>query len=347
VSARPLVIGPRGRLLVVKTSSLGDVIHATPCLRALRRAFPEAHITMAVDRAFAAVVAHDPNLDALVETRTSLWGPLRLPWAAMLQLARGGGVDAALDLQGTRGSAALVYASRARWMGGRGGVRPGWQLTCLPDLGRHAVEACAEIVMAAGVAVTELAPAVHLAESDDRALAATLREHGLPAEGYLVVSPFSRWASKQWPAERYARLIVALREHDAIPVVLAGDRSETDAADRLLRLLPPDAATSLVGVLPLAQALCLYRRARLLLAGDCGPLHAAAALGTPAVALFGPTLPERTGPWGPGHVVVQRSRPASHHAYRRDREGRHIRAIDVDSALAAVLSALAAVRGAA
>jgi heptosyltransferase I len=342
VSAPSLAVRPGGRLLVVKTSSLGDVIHATPCLKALRSAFPAARIVMAVDRAFAAAVAHNPNLDELVETRMSLRGPLRLPWAALLRLWRGARFDAALDLQGTRGSAALVYASRARWQGGRGSVRPGWQLACRPDLGRHAVEVCAEVTAAAGVAVAELEPRVFLAETDERALVATLRGRGLPVGGFVVVSPFSRWASKEWPRERWAKLIVALREREPVTVLLAGDRSEVSGAERLLALLPDGAAASLVGALPLAQALCLYRRARLLVAGDCGPLHAAAAVGTQVVALFGPTLPERTGPWGAGHLVVQKARPASHHAYRTDREGRHIGAIDVDTALSAVLSALAA-----
>jgi heptosyltransferase-1 len=341
VSASPLAVRPGGRLLVVKTSSLGDVIHATPCLKALRRAFPEARIAMAVDRAFAAAVEHNPNLDELVETHVRLRGPLRLPWAALLRLWRGGGFDASLDLQGTRGSAALVYASRARWQGGRGSARPGWQLACRPDLGRHAVEVCAEVAAAAGVQVSDPNPEVFVAGSDDRALATVLRDRGLPDSGFLVVSPFSRWASKEWPLERWARLIVALRERESVAVLLTGSRSEAGGAERLLGLLPEGSAASLVGALPLAQSLCLYRRARLLLAGDCGPLHAAAALGTQVVALFGPTLPERTGPWGAGHVVVQKARPCSHYAYRTDSERRHMRAIDVDSVVATVLSALA------
>ena len=344
MSVERLAVRAGGRLLVVKTSSLGDVIHATPCLRAMHGAFPSVEISMAVDSRFAAVVAHNPNVAAVIEARPRLRGPLRLPWGALLRLARRGGFDAALDLQGTRGSAALVYASRARWKGGRGTTRPGWQLVFRPDLSRHAVRVCADITAAAGIEVAELEPEVFVAARDDEALAASLRARGLPGEGFLVVNPFSRWPAKDWPVERYAELIAAVRAHHAVPIVVTGDRDEVSAARRLLDLLPAGAATSLVGALPLAQALCLYRRALLMVTGDSGPMHAAAALRTPVIALFGPTLPERTGPWGEGHIVIQKSRPASHHAYRSPGEGRHMRAIEVETVVEAVTAALASLR---
>jgi heptosyltransferase-1 len=344
MSSVPLTVPPGGRLLVVKTSSLGDVIHATPCLRAIRRSFPEAQVAMAVDRRFVDAVAHNPHLDAVVETLPSLRGPLRLPWGAVVRLLREARPAAALDLQGTRGSAALVYASRARWQGGRGGPRPGWQLVCRPAPDRHAVRVCADIVTAAGIEVTDLGPELFPSVSDDEALLGVLRERLLPPSGFALVNPFSRWPSKEWPLARYAQLIVALRAQHPIPVVLAGGSDERRGAELLLGMLPAGAATSLVGALSLGQALCLYRRALLMVTGDSGPMHAAAALGTPVVALFGPTLPERTGPWGEGHVVIQERRPASHHAYRRDRAGIHIRAIAVDTVAAAVSAVVASLR---
>jgi ADP-heptose:LPS heptosyltransferase len=102
------------------------------------------------------------------------------------------------------------------------------------------------------------------------------------------------------------------------------------------------AGIGVVGGLPLEESLALFRRARLMVTGDTGPMHCAAALGVPVIALFGPTWPERTGPWGPGHRIIQRSRPPTHHAFRTDLEGRHIRAIDVATVHRAVLDALTA-----
>jgi ADP-heptose:LPS heptosyltransferase len=98
--------------------------------------------------------------------------------------------------------------------------------------------------------------------------------------------------------------------------------------------------SSLAGRLALGEALCLIRRARLMVSCDSGPMHAAAALGTPVVALFGPTLPEYTGPWGARHRVVQASRPRDHHAFRSDRGRRHMEALGVQAVAAAVQEAL-------
>jgi ADP-heptose:LPS heptosyltransferase len=100
--------------------------------------------------------------------------------------------------------------------------------------------------------------------------------------------------------------------------------------------------SSLAGCVSLGEALCLFRRARLMISCDSGPLHAAAALGTPVVALFGPTLPEHTGPWGPGHRVVQASRPTHHHAYRRDHGRQYMGALGVQAVADAVQGALRA-----
>ena len=140
--------------------------------------------------------------------------------------------------------------------------------------------------------------------------------------------------------ERYRDLVDRLaRDQDAPVVVHAGPGEEAG----LETFRAPGEARPRVGVvggLPLEEALALFRRARLMVTGDTGPMHCAAALGVPVVALFGPTWPEHSGPWGPGHRVVQRSRPPTHHAFRTDSEGRHIRAIDVATVHRTVLDAL-------
>ena len=330
------------RVLVVKLSSLGDVVHVTPCLNAIRQSVPHAEIVMAVDRRFSAVVRHNPHVDRVIEASDGRIGPMPdlLRIREELSSFRDRPFDVAIDFQGTRRSAMWVYASRATWKAGRGKVRPGWTLALQPDLNKHAILVCAEIANAVGVRVVDLHPEIFLSEKDDQELLATLKEHGAPEDGFVIVNPFNRWPSKTWPFERYAQTVRRLREDFRVPVVITGGPGEGQEAAEFVRYFPAGTAISLVGELSLDQALCLYRRALLMVTGDSGPMHAAAALGTRVVALFGPTLPERTGPWGEGHRVIQKMRPPFHHAYRADGGRMYMQAIDVETVYAAIAATL-------
>jgi len=344
--ARPATIGvdlaALERVLVVKLSSLGDIVHVTPCLRALRRSCPRARITMVVERRFAALVENDPSLDeriAIDHAPRAVWRQLA-DAARALRARRAPRFDLAIDFQGLLRSAAWVYASAARIKVGRGGRRPGWDAVVAPCAGRHAVEICADVAAALGVRVDDLEPRLFVDQAADRRLAAQLAALGLPGSGFLLVNPFSRWASKTWPVERWAELVRRARREVGLPILLTGGPGEEADAARLVAAIGPPAPASFVGNLALDEALCLYRRGTLMVTGDTGPMHAAAALGTRVVALFGPTLPESTGPCGAGHVVVQAARPTHAHAYREDAYGRLIGAIDVDMVMAGIRRAL-------
>ena len=339
---RPLELAALRRILVVKLSSLGDVVHVTPCLRALRRACPRARIVMAVDHRYAALVRHSAHLDEVIEAHPghghlSAW---REPWRHLAGRRRPR-FDLAIDFQGTLRSVGWVYASGARVRAGRlrgDGAplewRPGWHPVVHPDPTRHAVRVCADVVESLGIPVHSLDPEIVVSPDADRRCAVRLAVQGIPDRGFIIVNPFTRWPSKNWPVERYRELVTWLVRERAMPVVVHAGPGEAEVFGA-----SPDGAAFLAG-LPLEESLALFRRARLMVTGDTGPMHCAAALGTPVVALFGPTWPERSGPWGPGHRVVQRSRPEAHHAYRADADRRHIRAIDVATACQAVLEAL-------
>jgi len=197
------------------------------------------------------------------------------------------------------------------------------------DPRQHAVRVCAAIVEAIGIPVPSPVPEIRLSSAADAEVAALLRQRGLPGDGFLLINPFSLWASKAWPAERYAALIRRLAPAVGAPVVITGGPSEAAAGEALAEAAGIPGVVSLAGVLSLAQALCLYRRAALMVSGDSGPMHAAAALGTTVVALFGPTWPQCTGPWGPGHRIVRGLPPPSPQTFRNDAAGTHIRSIPV------------------
>jgi lipopolysaccharide heptosyltransferase I len=335
------------RILVVKLSSMGDIVHVTPCLRALRRTFPTASIAMAVERRFAALVRHSPHLDEIIEVdpgegRLAVWLE---PWWHLAGRRRPR-FDLAIDFQGTHRSAVWIYASGARVRAGRRrGAgrewRPGWHRVVSPASGRHAVRVCADVAASVGVSVVEMDPELSVPPGAEERLEARLAAAGLPASGFVLVNPFTRWASKSWPVDLYRALLARLTGVVRAPIVLHAGPGEELGLQALADVVAPRGrAAAIIPAPPLDEALALFRRARLMVTGDTGPMHCAAALGTPVVALFGPTWPECTGPWGVGHRVIQSSRPATPDTYRTDDTRLHIRAIDVPTVYREVLEAL-------
>ncbi|MGE3803746.1 MAG: glycosyltransferase family 9 protein, partial [Gemmataceae bacterium] len=260
-------------------------------------------------------------------------------WRALASRPR---FDLALDLQGTLRSAAWIYLSRARWRAGFGSPRPGWQVSLTAGPATHAVENCAAAPRALGVAVEALAPRLYCYPSAAASAGQILRQHGVPQTGFVVLNPFSRWPSKEWPMERWAEVARCLEAEFGQTVVITGAADEAIRARGLTQTCSGGAIVSLVGNLTLEQAMSVYRRARLMISGDSGPMHVAAALGTPLLALFGPTWPERSGPWGQRDAVLQARRPPTHHTYRHDPEGCYIRGLPVSSVLAKLRGLLGA-----
>jgi heptosyltransferase I len=335
-----LASGQRLRILAVKLSSFGDIIHATGAFRALRNWFPQAEIVLAVEQRWADVVRYNPNLNSLIES--SSCDQVSLPYLAEIRrrLSKERGFDLAIDFQGNRRSAAWIYLSGARVKVGRGRYRPGWQLAMQPDPKRHAVEVCADICRGAGIFSDNFDPEIHTSPEEERSLDAFLDAEGIAPSGFVLVNPFSRWNSKSWPDRNVAEFIQRLAQSFDHAMILTGGVEDRARSERILHSLSCEKVTSLAGRLSLGQALCLYRRARLMVSCDSGPMHAAAAFGVPVVALFGPTFPERTGPWGPNHRVLQAARPAKHSAYRTDFAGTYIRALDTSTVFAAVAEEL-------
>ena len=340
IRVAPIDLARARRVLIVKLSSFGDVVHVTPCVRALRKACLNAELIVVTNRTWAPLFRSDPHIDGVIAADPA-WSTFPSSFIGALdELAarKGPRFDLAIDFQGRPRSAAWIYASRASYRVGRGDFRPGWHRVVHPDSQRHAVLVCAEVAERAGIPVPDLEPKLFCSDAADRALEAKLRSAGAPLRDFVLANPFGRWPSKVWPVERWAALIRRIRDELGLPVIVSGGPGEEPQADRLRTLTGSSQATSMVGRTTVEEAICLYRRASLAVSGDSGPAHAAAAVGTPVLALFGPTWPEQTRPWGAGHRVIQASRAAFHHAYRDDAERRHIEAIDVASVFAEVFA---------
>lgn len=337
------------KILVVKLSSLGDIVLATPAFRALRARWPEAEITVAVNREFVSLIAACPDVDAvLVRERATptrrLKTLVQASWAGWMRTGR---FDLAIDLQGNFHSAAWTSLVRARRRAGLGQGCRGWEFCMPPSHDRHAVDLCGAVVERLSAPLLDRIPRLTISAADESIVADFLRGRGLPASGFLVVHPCTCWQSKEWPLDRYAALLGGLLNDPRTPrsILITGSAAEARRAIALERLVGSPRVRSVAGCLPLEGCLALWSRAAVFLGGDTGPMHASAALGVPVVTLFGPTLPQVSGPIGAGHRVIQVSRPATHSAYRTSAGHEHMLAIGVEQVFRAVTETLDAVPG--
>ena len=301
---------PPARILIIKPSAIGDVVHALPVLNLLRRRWPGAHISWLVTPACVGLLDRHPQLDEVVRfERRELGRGWRSPRVAadllgFLRDLRRRSFDLVIDLQGLFRSGWFAAATRAPYRVGPANAREGAWLfyshrvpTGTPE--QHAIERYLTVAEAVGC---ERGPVeFHFAVDDaDRAHVAKLT----PAR-YAVLMPGANWLTKQWPVERFAALVAPLRERFGLECVVAGGPDVADLAEKI------PAAANLAGRTNLRQLVALLERAALVVANDSGPMHIAAALNRPLVTPFGPTNPVRTGPYRRADSVVRVDIPCS------------------------------------
>lgn len=301
------------RILIIKPSSLGDVVHALPTLSALRRRFPSAKLFWLVKREWADVLEGNPDLDEVLSVDLSVKG-----WPAAIRAIRAGRFDLVVDLQGLLRSAVLGWASgspaRVGFANGREGSS--WFYTHrvpVPDASIHAVDRCLLIARFLGAEPEKPGPsAFHLPQESaaEARVEALLAAAGVQAGAMLVaLNPSARWTTKQWPAESFAAVGDWLQQQGARVVVIGG-REERPVEEAVMRAMH-GAPIDLAGKTTMKELIALLRRLRVFITNDSGPMHLAAAVGTPVIALFGPTDPARTGPYGAGHIVLRSGVPCS------------------------------------
>jgi len=341
-------------VLVVRLGALGDIIHAIPAVAALREAFPTARIDWLVDAKHRAMV----DLVTVVDTVVTLERPTLAGWTGVVKRLRQTRYDVAIDLQGLLKSALLARASGAPrvigfsiWhlrektarpfysqTGGSTGLRAPARSEA-PE-SRHVIHKNLRLLWTLGVEHGRIVFPIACVES--RALADVRSAVG-EGQPFALINPGAAWPNKRWHAERFGEVAAFLRDvRGMASIVLWGPGEEPLArtvADRSLgaaRVAPP---TSLGDLLELSRA------ASLMISGDTGPLHIAAAVGTPVVAVFGPTDPARNGPWAPSDVTVSRFGACGCHYERRcHRDGWCLADVTVAEVTAAIQQRLSVVR---
>lgn len=279
------------RILIIKPSSLGDIIHALPTVRILRRAYPQAHIAWLVNDNFAPVLDGCPIIDRVIPFPRRRLGrinsiPEALRFARSLKAER---FDWTVDLQCLLRSALISWASNAPRRTGLADGREGSTFfyndtVKLPPPPTHAVDRYLMLPRQLGIEV-------------DRVEFPLGGEPVAQREKLILINPGARWATKRWPADRFAALLdmLATRWPDHRLAIL-GSSDERPLAESIAATTNAK-ADILAGRTTLPELTALMRRARLMISNDTGPLHLAVAVGTPTVSMFGPTDPRRTGPY--------------------------------------------------
>lgn len=287
------------RILIVKLSSLGDLLHALPTAAELHRQCP-AEVHWAVQPEGAGLVALFACVDRILTVPRR--GGFREQRAAVAALRREP-YDLVVDLQGLLKSALVGRLARAPRRIGPSFHREGARLLYSDvagrrDKNRHAVEECLDVLEHLGLQRPDT-PVFPLRLPD-------LPDGPAPPRGgpRIAIAPCSRWPTKNWPLGHFAALAQRLAEELGAELHLLGGAEDRPAAEQLLRQAGVSARNH-CGEHSLGQTCALLARMDALVANDSGPVHMAAAVGTPCVVLFGPTLPDRTGPYGAGHRVLR------------------------------------------
>jgi heptosyltransferase I len=319
------------RLLIVRLSAMGDVIHTLPAAQALRAAFPEAMIGWIIEERWSELLcapgtpqrgprsAQRPLADWVHPVSLRGWKKSLFAVSTIQQIAkvwndvRAARYDVAIDLQGAIRSAVL-----ARWSGARvvyGAAEPRespaslWYTRTVVTKGEHVVEQTMSIAEA--VAQRKLkVPRVEFPSDRlmEESTSQDLAEHGVGE--FAILNPGAGWGAKRWPAQRYGEVARALAKDGLTCLVNCGPGEEN--------LFEEVNAASGGAVRPtkatITGLIALTRRARLFIGGDTGPIHLAAALQVPVVAIFGPTDPARNGPYGTRSIVLRNPASPTTHA---------------------------------
>ncbi len=348
------------RVLIVRTSAMGDVLHALPAVAAMRRLHPNWYIGWVVDPRWLpllqasggeSVVTGDPArpiVDCVHPVPTQVWKrkPLTPETArgivALGRELRTAKYDLCVDMQGLIRSSLVGRMSGAPRYVGRAKPRESaarlLYKTKVETTAAHVIDQGCELL---GSAIGEVLVAGAVALPVDAVAEAWVDDflqRTLPRElwhRFAFMAPTAGWGAKQWPRDRYGALAIALAEAGYGTFVNAYRKDDPTAQEVVAASL--GCAMAAPSTLP--QMIALERRASLVIAGDTGPAHLAMALGTPVVGLYGPTDPARTGPYGPHCRVLRHASSVVDHS-RHDQTEVGLQRIGTDEVVAAALDLL-------
>jgi predicted lipopolysaccharide heptosyltransferase III len=329
------------KILLIKLSAVGDVVHTLPVLNKLRRRYPNAQIDWLVTPAIGELLQHHPALHSVIDFTRDTSAP---PWAwpalkSYAQLAaklRPIGYDLVIDLHGQSRSAFLAFATGApvrigfdkerpgawansrkvtesfrkhAWQGAREGA---WLFYThhipLPTLDVHVIDHYLSVGNLLGFDASPADFSFRIPQAAHDRVDALLRQHGVANKQFVVIAPRGNWETKRWPDEKSANVARHFLQR-GYAVVLVGAPPERHVGANIARLAP--GVVDLTGETSISELAALIARAAICIAHDSGPMHLAVALGRPVVGLFGPSDTVWAGPYHRENAVVRAELPCS------------------------------------
>lgn len=337
------------KLLVIRLSSIGDIVHALPAVSALAAAHPQARIDWVVEDRYASLLEDNPHLRRVIRLDTIGWRHHRVRSQTLREIGAGlrelraERYDAVVDFQGLIKTGVLARLCRAERRIGYARFRhrePGaglfYTTEIAPPENAHAVEENLALARSLGAQAGEWRFPLPRRGEDERYAEEQLAAAGIGE--FIIVNPGGGWVAKRWSPDHYARLIERLSSAaEGLPrIVLTGSKAEEASAQEIIqhsncgqaRFIPTS----------LTQYVSLARRARLFVGGDTGPMHVAAALGIPVVAILGPTDPRRNGPFARDDIALSNNDVVNHS--RRSRRQTFLEGVSVQAVFEAVKTRL-------
>lgn len=336
-------------ILIVKLSAIGDVIHILPSLEALRKLYPDAHITWVIEEDSSDIIEGHPRLDRVIISRRKSWlkNLKRLrevrktidEMASFVATLRDRRYDLVVDFHGLLKSSLVVLLSGGRRKLGYDSMQElsGFFLSekIYEDMNKHAVDRYLDLPRHLGADIEKPEFTIHIGEENRNRVDNLLKESEISMEdSFVSVNPVAFWDTKLWENNKFARLCDRITRELKMKIVFTGGRNRK-TVERIRSFMKYPSA-DLAGRTTLRDLAYLYKLSDLLITTDSGPMHVSAAVGTPTVALFGPTDPARTGPYGEGHTVIRRGLPCSPCFLKKCETKRCMKEISVEDVFQAV-----------
>jgi heptosyltransferase-1 len=321
-------------ILMVKLSAIGDVIHTLPALNAIKSHFPDAHITWLVEEDAASLVEGHEALDRVLVSKRKRWmrGLRSSSFFStiseiyrFIKALRDTHYDMILDFQALLKSGVLIAFARGRRKIGFGKGLEHMEHSYIflneripaVDMEIHALSRGMMFIEALGIPSNTVEYKLPVSSHDYEKVEDLMTTYGLlGAKTLIAINPVAKWETKLWANKKFSQLADMLIHRYDAKIVFTGGPDDCPTIQDIMAAMKGH-AVNLAGHTTLKMLAALYEKMVFVVSTDTGPMHMAAAVGTPVVALFGPTAPWRTGPFGTGHQIV-RAEPECSPCFKRE-----------------------------